>query len=118
MKTTLRISLLLLAVVISLGSFSCSTAPVCVTSSSAPIYGKMAAQNLGKTEGSSSTWSFLGLWMVGRPDIGAALDEAVRRKGGDALVNVRCYETWRWFVLFSTTTVYVEGEAVRITGER
>lgn len=118
MKTTLRISLLLLAAVIALGGVSCSTAPVCVTSSSTPIYGKMAAQNLGKTKGSSGAWSFLGLWMVGRPDIGAALDEALRLKGGDALINVRCYETWRWFVLFSTTTVYVEGEAVRITEGR
>ena len=80
MKTTLRMSLLLLAAAVVLGGISCSTAPVCVTSSSTPIYGKMAAQNLGRTEGSSSAWSFLGLWMVGRPDMGAALDEALRQK--------------------------------------
>ncbi len=97
---------------------SCITAPVCVTASTTPVYGKMQVEKLGKTSGSSSAWSILGLWMIGRPDIGMAIDEAMRAKNATALTDVRCYETWRWFILFSTTTVYVEGEAVRINNER
>ena len=96
-----------------LSGASCITAPVCLTSSTTPIQEKAVMQNLGKTEGTSSTWSVLGLWMIGRPDIGAAIDEAVQKKDGDALINVRCYETFRWYLLFSTTTVRVEGEAVK-----
>lgn len=97
---------------------SCITSPVCVTASTTPVYGKMNVEKLGKTSGSSRTWSILGLWMVGRPDIGMAIDEALRAKNATALTDVRCYETWCWFLIFSTTTVYVEGEAVRISEGR
>ncbi len=102
------------AAVILSGS-SCITAPVCLTPSTTHIQEKTALQKLGQTDGSSSAWSVLGLWMIGRPDIAGAIDEAVRKKDADALVGVRCYETYRWYLFFSTTTVRVEGEAVKFS---
>jgi hypothetical protein len=93
---------------------SCSTAPVCVTSSVTPLQGKTITENLGKTKGSDSAFSILALYMIGRPDLDAALKEAIQAKGGDTLINVRCYETWSWFILFSITTVKVEGDAVKL----
>lgn len=91
----------------------CSTSPVCVTSSVTPMYGKTVSENLGKIEGSDTAYSFLGLFMFGRPDLDLAIKEAVEQKKADTLINVRCYETSRYFLLFGTTTVTVEGEAVK-----
>jgi hypothetical protein len=115
MTSTMRIcSLMVLALLLAL-TVSCSTTPVCISPSNTPIPGNAVVQNLGKTAGSDTTWSFLGLWMWGRPDIDAAMREAISAKGGNALVGVQCYKIFRWFVLFSTTTVRIEGEAVRMS---
>ena len=91
----------------------CSTVPVCVTSSITPMQGKSISENLGKTEGTDTAFSILGLYMIGRPDLDASIKNALSVRGGDTLINVNCYETWAWFLLFSTTTVKVEGEAVK-----
>ena len=92
---------------------ACSTSPVCVTSSLTPMAGKTVAENLGKVQGSDTAFSFLGLFMFGRPDIDMAIKDALQSKSGDTLINVRCYETSRWFLLLGTNTVIVEGEAVK-----
>ncbi|MBN1533147.1 MAG: hypothetical protein JXA20_10830 [Spirochaetes bacterium] len=99
--------------VVILSGSSCITSPVCLTSSTTHIQERTTLQSLGQTDGSSRAWSIMGLWMIGRPDIASAIDEAVRKKDADALVGVRCYETYRWYLFFSTTTVRVEGEAVK-----
>lgn len=96
---------------------ACSTTPVCVTSSVTPMEGKVIAENLGKTEGSDTAFSVLGLFMIGRPELDLAIKEAITKKGGDTLINVSCYETWGYFLLGSVNTVKVEGEAVKFTAE-
>ena len=96
---------------------SCSTSPVCVTPSITPLNRKMVTENLGKTSGEDNAYSVLGLWMIGHPDVDSAIDEAVKQKGADTLINVRCYESTSYFLFFSRTTVRVEGEAVKITDE-
>jgi hypothetical protein len=96
---------------------ACSTAPVCVTSSVTPMQGKVIIENLGKAEGSDTAVSILGLYMIGRPDLDLAIKNALAVKGGDTLINVRCYETSGYFLLFSINTVKVEGEAVKFTIE-
>lgn len=115
MNTVKKIFFPVAACVLLSFTMSCITTPVCFVPSSTPVTSKSVVQKLGKTEGSDSTWSFLGLWMWGRPDIEAAMKEAIQKKGGNALVDVRCYRTFRWFVLVGVTTVNVEGEAVRVT---
>jgi len=95
----------------------CSTAPVCITSSVTPMNGKIITENLGKCEGKDSAYSFLGLFMIGRPDLDLAIKDALSRKGGDTLVNVRCYESLNYYLLFSINTVTVEGEAVKFTAD-
>ena len=96
---------------------ACSTAPICVTPSVTPMQGKFTAENLGKTEGSDTAVSVLGLFMIGRPDLDLAIKNAIMKKGGDTLINVSCYETWGYFLFVSTTTVTVEGEAVKFIVE-
>jgi len=118
MKRKFRTSAYILAALLLAAGLSCVTTEVARQASTIPIAPSMEVRDLGPTRGSSTAWSFLGLWMWGRPETGAAMDEAVREKGGDALVDVRCYQTWRWFVLFTTTTVYVEGKAVKLSEGR
>jgi hypothetical protein len=38
----------------------------------------------------------------------------MEKKSGDTLINVSCYETYSWFILFSRTTVLIEGDAVKL----
>jgi len=80
--------------------------------------GKVVAENLGRCNGSDTAYSFLGLFMFGKPDLDAAIKKALAGKKGDTMINVRCYETTGYFLLFSATTVTVEGEAVRFAEER
>jgi len=93
---------------------ACSTTPVCVTSSLTPLQGRAVTENLGHCTGSDSAWSILGLFMIGRPDINSAINRALKSKKGDTLINVRCYETYSYFLFFSWTTVTVEGDAIKI----
>ena len=92
---------------------ACSTSPVCVTSSLTPLQGKTVTENLGECKGSDTAFSILGIYMLGRPDISHAIQEALDSKKGDTLINVRCYETYGYFLFFSTSTVTVEGDAIR-----
>ncbi|HPS57067.1 MAG TPA: hypothetical protein PK514_03085 [Spirochaetota bacterium] len=91
----------------------CVTSPVCVTSSLTPLQGKTVTENLGECKGSDTAYSILGIYMIGRPDINLAIQEALDSKKGDTMINVRCYETYGYFLFFGTTTVTVEGDAVK-----
>ncbi len=93
----------------------CSTAPISVASSNTPIQNKIISENLGFAKGEYTTYSVLSLWMVGRPEIDVAVNQAIALKGGDALINIKIYEKKRFYLIFSTTTVIVEGEAVKLT---
>jgi len=110
MKKTIIYTALLASVLIF---SSCSTSPICVTSSVTPMQGKIVAENLGKAEGKDTAFSILGLYMIGRPDLDLAIKSALLSKGGDTLINVSCYETFAYFILFSTNTVKVEGDAIK-----
>ena len=111
MKNKIRQGIFFMMAILIFGS--CSTSPISYTSSVTPMEGKRVVEYLGKTEGKDSAYSILGLYMIGRPDLDLALKSAIEKKGGDTLINVSCYETYGWFILFSRTTVSVEGEAVK-----
>lgn len=112
-----RNSVLLLCMIMVLFLSSCITTPVSVTSSTTPVHDKKVVVNYGPVQGSHRAWSVFGLWMIGRPDIDTAIQNALRQKGGDALINVACYEKTAWFLFVSMHTVVVEGEAVSFDKE-
>lgn len=107
-RITIIVSITLVAALVT----SCITTPVTVTSSTTPIQGKKITLNYGPVQGMSRTWSLFGLWMMGRPDIDKAIQDALKKKGGDALINVTCYEKTAWHFFFAFHYVVVEGEAV------
>lgn len=91
---------------------SCITTPMIVTSSTSPLNDRKSWINRGPVQGSHRTWAVFGLWMIGRPDIDKAIQDALKKKGGNALINVTCYEKTAWFFFVSSHTVVVEGEAI------
>ncbi len=109
-KTILAASLVASVMMIT----SCTTSPVCVTSSVTPLNGKNITENLGRVKGSDATFSLFGLFMLGRPDTGFAIKDALEQKGGDTLINVSVYETWGYFLFGSVNIVKVEGDAVKL----
>ena len=84
-----------------------------MTSSSTPLHNRVIVENLGQAEGSDWSWSLLGLWSVGMPDMDKAINKAIASKNGDALINVRWYEKHYYFVLFSVTKVIVTGQVTK-----
>jgi hypothetical protein len=93
---------------------ACITSPICATSSVTPIQNRVITENMGAVSGEDSTYSVLGIYMISRPDIDKAIAAALKSKDADTLINVRCYETTKYFVLFSKSTIRVEGEAVKL----
>jgi len=113
MENVMKRKILPILAVIALGAFAACVTPMGMTASTTPLEGKKIEQNLGKAEGSDSTWSLFGIWSMGRPDIDEAIREAVTDKGGDAMINVRWYEKTYYLVLFSVTRLIVTGEVVK-----
>ncbi len=108
-KSRVSFLILLAALLLPCG---CITSPVAVTSSTTPVHDKKIIMNYGPVQGTHRVWSVFGLWMVGRPDIDLAIQDALKKKGGDALINVSCYQKTSWFLFVSENKVVVEGEAV------
>lgn len=112
MKRQIYKGVLLIGMIIAMLQTACITSPIAITSSTTPVYDKKIIMNYGPVQGSHRAWSAFGLWMVGRPDIDLAIKDALKQKGGDALINVSCYEKTAWFFFVSMHKVVVEGEAI------
>jgi hypothetical protein len=65
---------------------ACSTTPVCIAPSTTPLE-KKSVTEYDRVEGSNSAYSILGLWMIGRPDIDAAIADALTGTEGTALTD-------------------------------
>ena len=100
---------------VSLGAVSCVT-PLGLTASSTPLVNREIVENLGPSEGRDGSVAVLGLYSIGRPDIDSAIEDALKRKGGQALINVRLYERNLYLLLFTYTEVIVKGDVVRLSG--
>lgn len=92
----------------------CSTKPVCLTYSITSLDDKVITENLGRVEGEDRAFAVFDLLMLGAPDIDKAIDKALAVKDCDTLINVRCYEVYRYYILFSTTKIVVQGDAVKL----
>ena len=53
------------------------------------------------------------MWTFGKPDLDVAINDAVKKKKGDAMINVQWYERTYYFVLFSLHRVYVVGDIIK-----
>jgi len=94
---------------------SCARFPGGVAPSNVPLYGKEYTI-LQKTRASDSTVYLFSLIPVsGSNSIRKAMQAAINKAGGDALINItaeRYYQNW---ILFSRDVITVEGTAIRFS---
>lgn len=106
-------SLLIPIIILTIALLTGCVTPMGMTASSTPLHNRVIVENLGQAEGSDWSWSLLGLWSVGMPDMDTAINKAIASRNGDALINVRWYEKHYYFVLFSVTKVIVTGQVIK-----
>ena len=112
--TTLKINVFIMITILFFSS-GCVT-PGGITSSSTPIQNR-EYEVLGKEKGKSNySGAIFGLWTIGTPDLNVAIKDAVKKKNGDAMINVQWYERTYYFVLFSLHRVYVVGDIIKFKG--
>lgn len=111
-KTIILISL---AIVCLIFIFTCSTEPICMAPSSTPLNNRTILTNYGQVEGKYTAVSLFGLWMIDTPNLDLAINDALTKKGGDALINIRCYSSTKYYILFSLYSIIVDGEAVKFS---
>jgi hypothetical protein len=68
---------------------------------------------LGKSTGSASHIALLGFIPLGKADIEAAIQEAIKKKDGDALINVRYWQRSIWLCIATKITFEVEGDVIK-----
>ena len=91
----------------------CVMAPGGVAASSTPINGREYIQ-LGYAKETDSRFYLLGLIPItGANTSRDAIDEAVRSRGGDALINVTVESYAQWWIVVTRFTTRVEGDVIR-----
>lgn len=53
---------------------------------------------------------------LGSPQLEQAIDEALRKGGGDLMTDVAIYQDFWWALLFGQTTIRVEGTVAKTRG--
>jgi hypothetical protein len=112
MKGTRIIQAGLLAAGISLLA-GCAHTPGGISASSTPLEGRKYTV-LGQTSGSDSQVALLGILPVTGPNTTrSAIEDATRRLGADALIDVTVEGRFEWWILFTRCVTEVEGTAIR-----
>jgi|GEM_PF-626171 hypothetical protein len=114
MKSTLFVAfslLLLLAV-------GCAHTPGGIAASTVPIDGR-DYMVLGPAKATSTAvYLFNFIPVSGSSSLRDAKNAAIRSKGADALIDVTAESYSQFWIIFSKSTIMVEGTAIRFTAER
>jgi hypothetical protein len=102
------ISLLIIATVFS----SCIHTPGGIAPSTTPINGR-SYEVLGTSIGTNRVVYVLGIPFTSSNSFTAARDEAINRKGGDALIDVTTSGFMHFYVVVWTYTTSVQGIAIK-----
>jgi hypothetical protein len=91
----------------------CIQSPGGIAPSNVPLEGR-SYRVLGPTKSTDSAIRLFGILPVsGSNHIRAALDAAIRREGGDALINITVESYVQYFILFTRAVTAVHGTAIR-----
>lgn len=112
--------MLLLIVMVLTGCSSSGNLGMIVKSTADPaglLTNKTSFREIGPTEGEACRFFILAVLPFGQSDVGAAVDEALAKSGGDALLNVSVSSSLYGFIpiynIFSYTCTNVKGIAIK-----
>ena len=99
----------------------CAVVPIGLIDSSTPLQDGDGNQRpykvLGRSEGSNGAFSLFGFIPFGRADLEAAMDDAITKLNGDALINVR-YWNRGTFAFFGTySSIEVAGDVIQFVNK-
>ncbi|HEY3308128.1 MAG TPA: hypothetical protein VGJ93_06705 [Desulfuromonadaceae bacterium] len=81
------------------------------------LKGQFSYREMGRAEGESCRYFMAGIFPFGKSDFAAAVDDALSKTGGDALLNVTVSSSLYGFVpiynIFSSTCTNVQGIAIQ-----
>ena len=93
----------------------CATTPGGIAPSSTPLEGR-SYTILGYTEATDSRVCLLGIIPISRHNsVRDAIQNAARKVGGDALIEVTAESYTQYYILFSRDITRVEGIGIRFT---
>ncbi len=107
-----------LSVILTVGmaTAGCVHLPGGISDSSTPLEGKSYSV-VGSVEGTSSRVALLGILpLSGANRTDEALERAVKSKNGDALINVTVEFVREFWILWTSDTTIVRGEAIKFGG--
>ncbi len=67
-------------------------------------------------EGESSVAWFLFIPLGRQPQVGDAVDLAIRNGGGDCMVNATVEQTWYWFIIGGYSAYVARGDVINTSG--
>jgi len=93
----------------------CMRTPGGIAESTTPVEGR-AYKVIGEASGAVTQYHILGIIPTGEGvRLKAAVEDAKKKAGADALIDVTVDSYQKYFVLFSTTTTEVHGKAIQFT---
>jgi hypothetical protein len=111
----MKLKYLVLAILALTLTAGCASWPGGVASSTAPLNGRDYVV-LGHAVGQDSMPLLLSFIPLSGPTtVQEAIDDAVKRQGGDAMINVTVDGYWHTWILFALCTTRVEGDVIRFT---
>lgn len=113
----IRKALPALAVLALAATVGCLRTPGGVAPSNTPL-GNKTYKVIGEAYGSDTQVSLLGIIPVAGPNsMQAAIEDAKKKAGADALIDVTVEGVGKYFVLFSTYTTEVHGKAIKFQAQ-
>lgn len=92
--------------------YSC-VSPRGIAVSNIPIQSENIEENLGRAQAQDKAWKIF-MIPLSKPDISQAMEKAIQKKQGDAMINIQLYEKKMNFIVFGCNAAIVTGEVVKL----
>ncbi|MDR3610001.1 MAG: hypothetical protein P4L27_05530 [Ignavibacteriaceae bacterium] len=117
-KLTNVLALFVFALLIS----GCSVIPLGLSDSSTPLNNSDGTHRqyevLGKAEGTQGYFTLFSLIPFGSPDFSVAINDAVKKFDGDALINVRYWYRVSDYLIGTYSSIEVEGDVIKFNQKK
>lgn len=100
--------------------YGCSIVPLGLTPSTGPLIsdGVKKYKILGKSSGSQSYFTLMGILSFGEPDLKEAINDARLRLNGDDLINVTYWVKSEFYLIGTMSIIEVEGTVIKYQNKK